>query len=149
MTTLVEAKKSKIEGTGLFAKVDITKGTRVTEYVGEKVTKKEGSKRSDEQERLGKPMCVFSLNNRYDIDGSVNGNGAEYGNHSCDPNCEVDNIDGHIWIIAIQDIKKDEEITYDYCFESNADITTCKCGKTACRGTINLDSKKKKRGKKR
>jgi SET domain-containing protein len=38
---LVEAKKSKTHGRGLFAKVDIPKGTRIADYVGDEMTIKE------------------------------------------------------------------------------------------------------------
>ena len=35
----IKIKRSKIHGTGVYAKSDIPKGTRVIEYVGEKLTK--------------------------------------------------------------------------------------------------------------
>ena len=40
-----------------------------------------------------------------------------YMNHSCDGNCEAINFDGEIWIVAIQDIKKGDELVYDYGYD--------------------------------
>ena len=42
-------KKSKVHGSGLFATQNIKKGTRIIEYVGEKVKRKEGNRRSAER----------------------------------------------------------------------------------------------------
>ena len=47
-------KKSPLHGSGLFAKNDIKKGSKVIEYIGDKVTKKEGDKRADKQIRKAK-----------------------------------------------------------------------------------------------
>lgn len=133
----VEVKQSKIEGKGLFATEDIKKNEEIIQYTGEKVTKKEGDRRSDAQEAAGKPMVIFELNKRYDLDASVGGSGAEYANHSCDPNAESINIDGEIWLQAIKNIKSGDEIVYDYNFAANAERTPCNCGSKKCRGKIN------------
>ena len=42
-----KVKKSKIHGHGIVATTNIKKGTRVIEYIGEKVTRAEGNKRSE------------------------------------------------------------------------------------------------------
>ncbi len=58
-------------------------------------------------------------------------------NHSCDPNCETEEIDGRVWITAIRNIDPAEEITYDYClYDGGADDATCNCGADKCRGTM-------------
>ena len=104
-------KKSPLHGSGLFAKNDIKKGSKVIQYIGDKVTKKEGDKRADKQIRKAKKdknngmVYVFELNKRYDIDGDVDYNFAKFINHSCNPNCEVDIIDNEIWISSINRIK--------------------------------------------
>jgi SET domain-containing protein len=58
-------------------------------------------------------------------------------NHSCDPNCRAEHDRGHIWIIAVGDIRPGEEITYDYGF-SLADWADnpCRCGSANCAGFI-------------
>jgi uncharacterized protein len=61
-----------------------------------------------------------------------------YINHSCDPNCETDEIDGKVWIIAARNIKAGEELAYDYNLydgEEN-DPAICECGARGCRGTM-------------
>ena len=42
-------KKSSLHGSGLFANRDIKKAEQVIQYIGDKVTKKEGDKRADKQ----------------------------------------------------------------------------------------------------
>ena len=88
-------KLSKVHGTGLFAKKNIKKKSKVIEYIGAKVTKKEGDRRADKQiakaskNKKNGMVYIFELNSRYDIDGSYMYNTARYINHSCDPNCEL------------------------------------------------------------
>ncbi|GIR92396.1 MAG: hypothetical protein CM15mP93_05830 [Thiotrichaceae bacterium] len=45
------------------------------------------------------------------MDGNYSYNVARLANHSCDPNCDTDIIKGKIYIMALRDIKKGEEIT--------------------------------------
>ena len=56
-------------------------------------------------------------------------------NHCCEPNC---GLDGNIVFIAIKDIEKDEELTYDYCMtETDPDyILNLSCDKTSCRKVL-------------
>src|SRR5260370_7085228 len=39
---------------------------------------------------------------------------AAFVNHSCQPNCETDEIDKPIWIIPLRALAAAEELTYDY-----------------------------------
>ena len=140
-----KVKKSRIHGTGVFATQDIQKGKDIIEYVGQKITKKEGDRRSEK--RIKKylnsndtgSVYIFELNSRYDIDGTPYYNKARYINHSCNPNCEVDIKNNQIWISSIKKIKKGEELTYDYgySFDKN-DFRDhlCKCGSKNCIGFI-------------
>ena len=140
----IVVRKSRIHGTGVFASTDIPAGTRVIEYVGEKITKAESDRRYDiawERSQYGNNgkgvVYIFTLNKRYDIDGEVWWNTARYINHSCDPNCETDIIGGHIWIIAMRDIKKGEEISYNYGYDFNSyEDHPCHCGSPRCVGYI-------------
>lgn len=143
---LYELRESKIHNTGVFATQDIPAGTRVIEYVGEKISKEEGSRRSDfsiellaRKRNLGE-VYVFELNDQYDIDGSPDYNTAKYVNHSCSPNCESRIIDDRIWIVAIRNITKGDEITYDYSYDlDNFENYMCLCSSDNCFGYI-LDS---------
>ena len=127
------AKRSKIHGIGVFAARDIKKGAKVIEYIGEKIRKPVTDRRS-------KPdyVYIFTLNDYYDVDGNVGGNGAQYINHTCDVNCESDILRKKIWILATKKIKKDQELGYDYGYEFEDDYEDhpCKCGSKKCIGYI-------------
>ena len=140
-----KVKKSKVHGHGVFATKDIRKNTRVIQYIGEKVSRAEGNRRSEERikkylnsKKMGS-VYIFELNKNFDLDGSPLYNKARYINHSCDPNCEVDILDGKIWISSMKKIKKGEELNYDYGYEfdkSDFRDHICKCGSKNCIGFI-------------
>lgn len=138
----VKLSRSGVHGYGLFARDFIPEGTRIIEYLGERITKAEAWRR--EQHRLaaqkaGRDGCVyiFDLNKRYDIDGDVPWNLAKRINHSCGPNCHVESGRGRIWVVAARDIAPGEELTFDYGF-SYADWREhpCRCGAKECVGYI-------------
>ena len=136
-------KRSRIHGIGLYAKALIPKGTRIIEYIGEKITKAEADRRGPKLVEYAKKhkqtgaVYIFVLNKKYDIDGHVEYNTAKYINHSCDPNCEVEIIRGHIWVIALRDIKKGEEIFYNYGYDMDTyHDHPCLCKSTRCPGYI-------------
>jgi SET domain-containing protein len=137
-------KQSAIHNKGVFAKCDIAKGTRIIEYTGEKITAGEGHRRVEAAYEMHRKdpsrgaVYIFELNKRYSIDGDVPYNTARHINHSCDPNAETDIIRGKIWIIAIKDIKKGEEIVYNYGYDLNDDFKDhiCRCGTNRCVGFI-------------
>ncbi len=138
-------KKSKVHGVGIVATQSIKKNTKIIQYIGEKVSKREGDRRSAERIKkfLNKKnegsVYIFELNKKYDIDGSPFYNKARYINHSCDPNCEVDIINNEIWIISIKRIKKGDELNYDYGYpfdKNDFRDHICKCGSKNCIGYI-------------
>ena len=84
-------------------------------------------------------MYIFELNKKYDIDGFFRYNKARYINHSCNPNCEVDIINDRIWISSIKNIRKGQELSYDYGYEFDKEDFRdhiCKCGSKNCIGFI-------------
>ena len=137
-------RKSSVHGRGLFASQYIKKGSQIIEYVGDKVTKREGDRRADKQINRAKKnknngmVYVFELNKRYDIDGDVSYNYARLINHSCNPNCEVEIDNNHLWISAIKNIKKNHELSYNYgySYDTDYDEHKCKCGSSKCVGYI-------------
>jgi hypothetical protein len=127
---LIVFKKSRIHGTGGFARVDIRRGQRIIEYVGPKLTKTEAEA---ELNRLN--PYIFILDEVYDIDGSVDWNPARFLNHSCAPNCEVEIVRGRIWIYALRKIKSGEELTYNYSHDlDDYEARPCRCGASNCVG---------------
>lgn len=139
---LYQVKASGVHGKGVFATEDIPKGTKIIEYLGEIISKKEGDKRAKEQYEKSKKdgsgsVFVFELNKKQDIDGDVSWNPAKYLNHSCNPNCKYKIIDNHIWIISIKPIKKDEELNFDYgCDTEDYENHICRCNSENCIGYI-------------
>jgi len=127
---LIIVKESKIQGRGVYARDNIAKGTRIIEYLGQKLTKAQA-------EKLQNDRYLFDLNKRYDIDGNYEWNSAGFINHSCNPNAEAEVIRGHVWITAIRNIDQNEEITYNYGYglDDYKDFP-CACGAKSCVGFI-------------
>ncbi len=133
---LYKIKKSKIDKTGLYANRDIKKGTRIIEYKGKIIT----TKQSEENPKFdnGKAIYLFNLNKKYDLDGDFKFNTARLINHSCNPNCEVTGSGLKIWVYALKNIKKNDELSYDYGFSYDKDYKQfpCRCGSSNCIGYI-------------
>ena len=145
----VVVKESKIHSKGVFAINNIPQGTRIMEYFGEKITKEEGTKReraSIERAKTDHKIAatyMFELNDEWDLDGNISNNDAKYINHSCEPNCDIEIIGDRIFIHTIKDIKKDEEISFNYGFSADDALEhPCKCGAKECAGYI-VDSDEK------
>ena len=154
MKKLYKIKKSKIDNRGLYAATNIKKDAKIIEYKGKIITIKETE--TNPKFDNDKAIYLFNLNNRYDLDGDFKYNTARLINHSCDPNCEVDGAGLKLWIYSIRDIKKNEELTYDYgfSFDENYKDFPCKCGSKNCCGYIvregsrwRIKKKKKKSNK--
>ena len=133
---LYKNRKSNIHRHGLSAATNIKKGQKIIQYKGKKVTlyKVETDPKYDND----KEIYLFNLNKRYDLDGDFKFNTARLINHSCNPNCEVLEDNKKLWIFAMRDIKKNEELTYDYGFSFDKDYKqyVCKCGAKDCVGYI-------------
>lgn len=138
-----ELRRSSIQGLGGFASRDIPKGTRIIEYVGEKISNAESDRRYDNDKMRRHHTFLFTLNSRTIVDAAVDGNAARFINHSCEPNCEAIIERGHIYIYAKRAIVQGEELLYDYQYEWDPEYTKddllfyqCRCGAGTCRGTI-------------
>jgi len=133
---LYKIKKSNIDNKGLYAAKNIKSGKTVINYKGKLITKKE----TDTNPKFDndKAIYLFNLNTRYDLDGDFKYNDARLINHSCNPNCEVEGKGLKLWINAIRDIQKGEELSYDYGFGYDEDYKqfVCKCGAKNCVGYI-------------
>lgn len=145
----MELRRSPIHGLGAFALQDIPKGTRIIEYVGEKISNAEADRRYDDEKMDSHHTFLFILNSKQCLDAAYDGNESRFINHSCDPNAEAFIPRGRIWIEAIKNIPKGAEIAYDYGYEDDPKYTLddyrrygCQCGAKNCRGTI-VDTRKK------
>ncbi|MDX6767263.1 MAG: SET domain-containing protein-lysine N-methyltransferase [Candidatus Methylacidiphilales bacterium] len=139
----LEVRGSAIHGRGIFARRDVAKGTRLIEYVGERITKAESIRRAERQydshrsDQNHGAVYIFEITKRHDIDGNVSWNPARWINHSCEPNSEAVIERGRVWIEAIRDIRQGEEISYDYGYDYAHHLEhPCRCGTDSCPGYI-------------
>lgn len=137
-----EIQPSPIAGRGAFAMRRIRKGRRIVEYVGERITNDEATRRYDDERMERHHTLLFEIDDCTFIDAAIGGNEARFINHSCDPNCEAVNEDGRIFIEAVRNIQPGAELTYDYQYEPDEPLSVardrypCRCGAENCRGTI-------------
>ena len=133
---LYKVKKSNIDKRGLYASKNIKTGEKIIEYVGKLISKKEAQQNSKFDNN--KDIYLFNINEKWDLDGDWSYNTARLINHSCKPNCEVDGEGLKLWISSLTEIKKGEELTYDYGFGYDADYKQfpCKCRSENCCGYI-------------
>ncbi len=122
---MIQRRKSKIQGWGVFATQPINKNKRIVTYDGEKISNRQSHKREEGYARNGHIWC-FKLNRLYVRDAAVGGNVARFINHSCTPNCYTIVKGDTIWIIASRNLRCGEELTYNYCTGGEAQIK-CKC----------------------
>lgn len=153
VSPLVEARDSPIHGRGVYAVAPIKKGTRILEYLGDRISHAEADRRYEIKGDDDGHTFLFIASNRTVIDAGVNGNDARFINHHCDPNCETVIEGSRVFIDAIRGIKPGEELGYDYqlTWESTDSpeelaLYACRCGAKRCRGTMldrePLDQKK-------
>lgn len=131
ITPKAKCKDSNIEGIGIFAIDDISKGETIAIVGGIIVPTseiKEYWKRvGDFGAQLGDDFFIVpSEKEELERTGVFN--------HSCNPNC---GLGGDIRIIAIKEIKKGEEIVMDYAmYHSLLESFKCNCGSKKCRKII-------------
>ena len=136
-------RRSPIQGRGAFATERIPAGTRLIEYAGERLTPAQAEARYPDVPGERHHTFLFAIDDDVIVDAAVNGNAARWLNHSCDPNCDVVVEDGRLWIETIRDVRKGEELVYDYAQILEERHTPaakrrfpCHCGSKRCRGTM-------------
>jgi SET domain-containing protein len=116
---------------------DVKKGDYIIEYVGKIVYKEPNN-------IYGMRFADMDLW----IDAKKTQTPAKFLNHSCEPNCILEQwaVNGlpRMVFFAIEDIKSGDELTFVYHWELKAESndmfkkigTNCKCGKAKCREYI-------------
>jgi len=153
---LYKVRRSKVHGFGVFATRRIRKGTRVVEYLGDRISHKVADQRYEDKLEDDGHTFLFIVDRGVVIDAGVDGNEARFINHGCDPNCESVIEDRRVFIEAIRTIQPGEELAYDYQIgradddPPNVDeVFACRCGAATCRGMMLWPAKRpKKRAKK-
>ena len=139
----ISARQSSIHGRGVFALKSIVKGTRIIEYKGTLITDKEADRRYSRMHENSPHTMLFSLDGGWVIDATRRGNSARWINHSCAPNCEIEEEGRRVFIEAARNIRAGEELTYDYNLQIGEKHTkkakrehACFCKARRCRGTM-------------
>lgn len=150
MSRSIVLRRSPIHGNGLFAARNLPAGQRLIEYRGQRLTHAQADRGHSHDVESGHTF-LFTLNDDYVIDGSLQGNSARWINHSCAPNCEavLEEAPGNpradrVFIESIRPIKAGEELSYDYgIILSDTRHTArmkklwpCRCGSHKCTGTL-------------
>ena len=130
-----EARFSKTHGRGVFAKEKIKKDEIVAAFGGHIMTRKE---RDALQKGIGDLALGIDddlfigpyLSNETDD--------ADWFNHSCNPNA---GIWGQIFLVAMKDIEKGKEITFDYVMSCSQKtkkrvLFVCSCNSSNCRKQV-------------
>ena len=125
-------RRSQIHADGVYTTTPIRRRSIVAEYTGPRLT----SSKADDIYEHSPRTYLFGL-----VDGEnvIDGDGiAAFINHSCDPNCEADEIKGHVIIRAIRNIEVGEELAYDYnLYDGDLDDPApCFCGAKRCRRSM-------------
>ena len=149
--SLFRVDRSRVHGFGVFSREAVPKGTPVMEYVGEVVRRPVADRRERAALDASGPnpsTYMFALDERDAdsrvVDAARKGNLARFANHSCAPNCETKSVvlqnERRVVLFTTRDVKRGEELTYDYQFapECPERETPCACGAAACRGVINV-----------
>ena len=135
-------RSSAIHAAGCYTTRPIRKGARVCEYDGPRMTKAVADLRYADR-------FVTYLFGYGEGDMVIDGFGtAMFMNHSCNPNCETEDDNGHIYVLALRDIAAGEELVYEYnLYDSDDEEGTCHCGAPQCRGTMFSDRELERRAK--
>ena len=140
---MFRVRRSPVHGMGAFATRRIAKGTRIVEYLGERVGHREANRRYAQKTPDDNHTFLFVVDRGIVIDAGTDGNDARYINHGCDPNCESVIEERRVFIDALRTIQPGEELKYDYSIPRDRDdpanvdeVFACHCGMKQCRGTM-------------
>ncbi len=148
---MIRVRRSRVHGLGVFAMRRIRRGTRIIEYLGERIAHREADRRYATKHAGDNHTFLFIVDRGVVIDAGVNGNAARFINHGCDPNCESVTEERRVFVEAIRTIQPGEELKYDYSIGRDKDdppdvdeIFACRCGVDSCRGTMLWPAKRPK-----
>jgi SET domain-containing protein len=127
----------------VFAVAAIKKGTRIIEYLGDRVSHRTADDRYEDHDVNDNHTFLFIVDRNTVIDAAVGGNDARFINHQCKGNCESVIENRRVFIDAAREIAAGQELGYDYEIGRDKDdppdvdkIYACRCGSPQCRGTM-------------
>lgn len=137
-----EVRKSSISGNGLFALVPFEEGDIILPYTGRTYPLADPEDLSSWPEEIDGIYSIIVPGGAIDPMKDGLGSGAEYANHSCDGNCELQaSCLTDAALVALRDIEPGEEIVYDYAYpyvsslEEGLKDFPCSCGSSVCLNT--------------
>jgi SET domain-containing protein len=123
--------RSTLHRYGVFALEDIPGGRRVIEYTGKRLTFEQAAKI-----RPPEDIYLAWIHGGVHVDGRRGGSGAEFINHSCQPNLKTRHVHGHLLLFSERKIRAGEELTLNYHYPVKLRRVPCRCGAHRCRGTL-------------
>ena len=126
MQDLICTKMTKDRGVGVFATRDIRKDEIIAEFRGPVVVTEslDGIPREVQDHLYNVGIGKYIIAKEP----------AARTNHSCEPNAGIKN---DVYLVAMYDIKKDEEVTFDYSvITADGWTLKCNCGAKSCRKLI-------------
>ncbi len=130
-------KGNSIAGFGIYAARNIRQGEII--FQGEEraqriITKRYVEKNWNEEQKLHFRRYAYPVSNELFILWDEDPSEWAPQNHSCEPNTAFDGLN----VLALRNIKKDEELTLDYAqfLDENMEPFQCQCSAASCRGLI-------------
>ena len=113
------------------------------EYKGKLITDKEADRRYSRMHENSPHTMLFSVDGGLVIDATRRGNSARWINHSCAPNCEIEEEGHKFSSMRAATFAPARNSTYDYNLQIGERHTkkakrehACFCGARRCRGTM-------------
>jgi SET domain-containing protein len=129
--------RSPIHRWGITAQQYVKAGKPIIEHTGQLLNRHQYA---EKLKQGWSPRYTWKINDYWNLDGSTGGSGAEFINHSCNPNLEVRFLGKRVFYYSLRSIRKGEELTIDYKYDlpnKKIPVVPCNCGSKRCRGTIN------------
>ena len=130
LTRKAEVRDAGRKGRGVFATEAIAAGETIAAFGGTVCEKASFDALTDVQR-----THAIQIDDELYMVGPVDSEPADFANHSCGPNA---GISGNILLVAMVDIRRDEEICFDYamCDAADYDEFICACGADDCRNVV-------------
>lgn len=125
----------------MFAAERIPRGRKVIEFTGKRILRSMVDRKIRRMSATARAGLIHLgwLNNRWVVDAAIGGSGAEFINHSCEPNLRMRRIGKHLLYFSRRTIRDGEELTATYRPAGEGRPVSCRCGSPECRRFITWD----------
>jgi uncharacterized protein len=127
----LEARPSRIDGTGVFARQAVPVRRKLGEMTGEVVTWAVARRRAKLYERI----AMVEFEDGYALD-ATHDTLLRFVNHSCDANCYIRRNGHRVEFYTRRALAPGEELTADYGETHHDGKHPCHCGAGKCRGFL-------------